>query len=189
MDKKDDGILKNHLLIAMPSLTEGSFAKSVVYVCAHGPSGAMGIVVNQPLPQVRFEDLTEQLQIPESEIKVTPPIHYGGPVEKGRGFVLHSLDFFREDSVKLNDKIAMTGTIDVLRAITEGNGPAKSIFALGYAGWDAGQLERELQQNAWLVMPADEELLFHTALPNKWARAMEKMGINPARLSTESGRA
>jgi putative transcriptional regulator len=180
---------RNQLLIAMPSLHSDSFIKSVVYICAHNPSGAMGIIINQKMPEVRFGDLLTQLQLPRPELKVDPVVHFGGPVETGRGFVLHSTDFIREDTVKVNHNIGVTGTIDILRAIATGTGPCKSIFALGYAGWGPGQLDNEMKANAWLVVPPDDELVFSPDLSGKWEKAMMKMGVTPAALSTEMGRA
>lgn len=184
-----DSPLRNQLLIAMPSLQEDSFAKSVIYVCAHSSSGAMGIVVNQKLPTVMFKDLLGQLNMPLAEMRVEPVVHFGGPVETGRGFVLHSTDFMREDTVRINDHIGITGTVDILRAIADGGGPNKSIFALGYAGWGPGQLEAEIQMNNWLTVPADDDLLFGTDLSSKWEKAMQKIGIHPAMLSMEAGHA
>lgn len=185
----DESPFTNQLLIAMPSMHGGQFNKSVVYICAHSAAGAMGIVVNQKLHEVQFKDLLDQLNLPHSEVQVNPVVHFGGPVETGRGFVLHSTDFIREDTVKINAHIGMTGTIDILRAIAEGRGPDKSIFALGYAGWGAGQLEAEIQANTWLTVPADDDLIFNTDLSRKWERALLKLGINPAALSVESGHA
>ncbi len=180
---------RDNLLIAMPGLQGDAFFRSVVYLCAHSPAGAMGIVINQRLPEVRFRDLLGQLLLPSSEMKVDPVVHFGGPVESGRGFVLHSTDFMREDTVCINNHIGITGTIDILRAISEGTGPRKSIFALGYAGWGPGQLDAEIQANSWLTVPADDELIFNTDLSGKWEKAMLKIGITPAALSFEAGHA
>jgi putative transcriptional regulator len=182
-----DGPLKNQLLVAMPCLKADAFARSVIYICAHSPAGAMGIVVNQKMQEVKFKDLLEQLQLPHSELRVEPIVHFGGPVETGRGFVLHSTDFIREDTVKVNDHIGITGTVDILRAIAEGAGPHKSIFALGYAGWGPGQLDAEMQANGWLVAPADDDLIFNADLASTWEKAMLKMGIDPIALSSELG--
>lgn len=186
---KGDSPFRNNLLVAMPSMSDGFFSRSVIYVCAHSSAGAMGIVINQRLPDVQFHDLLSQLHLPKSQLVVEPIVHFGGPVETGRGFVLHSTDFMREDTVRINDSMCITGTIDILRAIAEGKGPNRSIFALGYAGWGAGQLEKEMQENSWITAPADDEIIFNTDLPKKWDRALERLGINPLLLSPEIGHA
>ena len=180
---------RNSLLIAMPSLSDGFFTRSVVYVCAHSAAGAMGIVINQRLPDVQFHDLLSQLHLPRSQLVVEPIVHFGGPVETGRGFVLHSTDFMREDTVRINDSMCVTGTVDILRAIAEGKGPHNSIFALGYAGWSAGQLEREMQSNSWLTIPADDEIVFKVDIGKKWEAALGRLGINPLLLSADIGHA
>jgi putative transcriptional regulator len=180
---------KDQLLIAMPGLQTDGFYRSVIYLCAHSPAGAMGIVINQKLPEINFKDLLVQLSLPHSEVRMDPVVHFGGPVESGRGFVLHSTDFVREDTVCINNNIGITGTVDILRAISEGAGPQRSIFALGYAGWGPGQLDAEMQANNWLTVPADDELIFNTDLSCKWEKALLKMGITPAALSFEAGRA
>jgi putative transcriptional regulator len=184
---KGDSPFRNHLLIAMPRLNDGFFTRSVVYLCAHSDAGAMGIVVNQKLPDVQFGELLTQLHLPRSQLVVEPVVHFGGPVEAGRGFVLHSTDFMREDTVRVNDSMCITGTIDILRAMAEGKGPHKSIFALGYAGWGAGQLEAEMQANSWLTVPADEEIIFNADLSKKWEMAFARLGINPSMLSEDVG--
>jgi putative transcriptional regulator len=187
--KDEDSPFRNRLLIAMPSLHDGFFTKSVVYMCAHSSAGAMGIVVNQRLPDVQFRDLLSQLHLPKSQLVVEPVVHFGGPVETGRGFVLHSTDFMREDTVRINDQLCVTGTVDILKAIAEGKGPARSIFALGYAGWGAGQLEAEMQANSWLTCPPDDDLLFGTEIAKKWDMALARIGIDPAILSADIGHA
>lgn len=186
---KGDSPLRNRLLIAMPRLNDGFFTRSVVYLCAHSDAGAMGIVINQKLPDVQFGDLLSQLHLPKSQLVVEPVVHFGGPVEAGRGFVLHSTDFMREDTVRVNDSMCITGTIDILRAMAEGKGPQRSIFALGYAGWGAGQLEAEIQANSWLTVAADEEIIFNADLSKKWEMAFARLGINPMMLSEDVGHA
>ncbi len=186
---KGDSPFRNQLLIAMPTMTEGFFHKSVVYVCAHSNAGAMGIVINQKLPDVQFAELLSQLKMPKPHIVAEPVVHFGGPVETGRGFVLHSTDFMREDTVRINDHICITGTIDILSAIAEGKGPVKSIFALGYSGWGPGQLEAEMSANSWLTVPADDDLIFNIDITQKWERSLKRLGIEPAMLSCEVGRA
>jgi putative transcriptional regulator len=180
---------RNSLLIAMPAMRENFFMKSVIYVCAHSDAGAMGIVINQKLPDIAFSDLLDQLMLPQSEMKVEPVVHFGGPVDTGRGFVLHSGDFMREDTVKLDTGICITGTVDILKAMAEGRGPSRSIFALGYAGWGPGQLEAEMQANSWLTAPADDDLVFSSDLPRKWEKALSRLGVSPLALSAEAGHA
>lgn len=179
--------LQHHLLVAMPQHEDGFFTRSVIYVCAHSAEGAMGIVINQPMPDINFSELLDQLHLPESRSE--PTVHFGGPVETGRGFVLHSTDFCREDTVRLNDGLSLTGTIDILRAISEGRGPDRAIFALGYAGWGPGQLEAELQANSWLTVPADDDLIFDPDLPHKWEMALARLGVSPVMLSLQGGTA
>lgn len=181
--------LKDTLLVAMPAVRGDTFARSVVYLCAHSAEGAMGIVVNQTVPDVRFSDLLAQLKLPASEMRFEPIVHFGGPVEQGRGFVLHSTDFVRGDTVKLNSSVGITGTVDILRAISEGAGPRRSLFALGYAGWGPGQLDAEIRNNFWLNVPVDDELLFDADLNGKWERALRKIGASPAALSPMAGNA
>lgn len=184
-----DSPFRHSLLIAMPSLQDGFFDRSVVYVCAHSAAGAMGIVINQSMPDIGFGELLAQLKVPQSPLIAEPIVHFGGPVETGRGFVLHSTDFMREDTVRITDDLCITGTVDILQAIASGRGPQRSIFALGYAGWSAGQLEEEIQANAWLTVPADDDLIFSTALDNKWEKALSRLGIDPLTLSIEAGHA
>lgn len=180
---------RNQLLVAMPQLQNDGFAKSVIYICAHSAAGAMGIVINRQMHEINFTDLLEQLSLPRSEVKVNPVIHFGGPVETGRGLVLHSTDFTRPDTVLLGTDVGITGTIEILRAIADGHGPGRSIFALGYAGWGPGQLEEEVRANAWLTVPADHDLLFGKDLSHKWSRALQKIGVSPGSLSAEMGSA
>lgn len=184
-----DSPFRHSLLVAMPGLQDGLFTRSVVYVCAHSEAGAMGIVVNQRLPDVGFGELLSQLKLPRSTLSVEPVVHFGGPVETGRGFVLHSTDFIREDTVRIHDTLCITGTVDILEAIAQGRGPTRSIFALGYAGWSAGQLESEIQTNSWLTIPADDELIFGTPLDDKWGKALSRLGIDPHALSADAGHA
>ncbi|MBI3441739.1 MAG: YqgE/AlgH family protein [Proteobacteria bacterium] len=184
-----DSPFRNQLLVAMPGLQADVLNKSVIYVCAHSPAGAMGIVLNQKLPAVVFKDLLTQLDFSISGLQIEPVVHFGGPVETGRGFVLHSTDYIRENTVRINDRIGITGTVDILRSIADGAGPHRSIFALGYAGWGPGQLDEEIQRNNWLTIPADEELIFDLDLSGKWEKAMKKIGITPTALSSDVGHA
>jgi putative transcriptional regulator len=169
----------------------------VVYICAHSPDGAMGIMVNQAAPQITFRDLLVQLNIiPEGpEIRLPDGadhmvVHRGGPVETGRGFVLHSADYFIENStLPIDDNVCLTATIEILKAIALGTGPRSAMLALGYAGWAPGQLESEIQSNGWLSCPASPDLIFDGNLDQKYERALAVIGIDPARLSSEAGHA
>src|SRR5436853_6364071 len=162
------GYLDGQMLIAMPSMRDERFTRSLIYICAHSSEGAMGIIVNHPAANINFPDLLVQLEvIPAAGLIQLPQragtvkVLKGGPVETGRGFVLHSADFFIEDStLPIDDGICLTATLDILKAIARGSGPASAVLALGYAGWAAGQLENEIRQNGWLHCPADRELIF-----------------------------
>jgi putative transcriptional regulator len=180
--------LTGQILIAMPQMGDANFARTVVFLCAHGEDGAMGLVVNREADSIDFDDLLQQLGIDDYTIDAIT-IHHGGPVETGRGFVLHSRDYFQDGSVPVTDTIAMTATVEILRAIAEGGGPRKRLLALGYAGWEAGQLEGEIQANGWLVAEADDDILFSLDLEEKWQRAMAKLGVDPAALSGAAGHA
>ena len=181
--------LSGKLLIAMPAMGDPRFERSVVYLCAHNDEGAMGIIINKPVPELRFGDLLEQLGIPKPE-KGTRDIrvHFGGPVEGGRGFVLHSSDYESEGgTMRIDDEVSMTATLDILRQIAAGDGPRSSMLALGYAGWGPGQLESEIGQNAWLTGPARSEILFGRANEHKWGAALKAIGVDPQMLSSSSG--
>ncbi|PJI39141.1 YqgE/AlgH family protein [Ferrovibrio sp.] len=189
-EKAISGYLERQLLIAMPSMADPRFARTVIYMCSHNAEGAMGLVINKPYPGLTFPNLLTQLGI-ESTADNDIIVRLGGPVETGRGFVLHSTDYMRQGSVKIDETIGigLTATLDVLRAIATGTGPQRSLFALGYAGWGAGQLDAEIQDNAWLAVPADFELIFETSLDNLWDRAVRKIGVDVAKLSSTAGHA
>lgn len=148
----------------------------------------MGLVVNKEADNISFDDLLEQLGIDDPTINALP-IHNGGPVETGRGFVLHSRDYFQEGSIEVTDSVAMTATVEILRSIAEGGGPRKRLLALGYAGWGQGQLESEIQANGWLIADADDDILFSFDVERKWAQALANLGVDPAALSGTAGRA
>ncbi len=188
-DTDDTGYLTGHLLIAMPQMQDPRFARSVVYLCAHTGDGAMGLVVNKLVDNVTFPDLLEQLNIRTGAIDKEIRIHFGGPVETGRGFVLHSADYVQDATLVVDRNVALTATVDILKSIAEGGGPNQSLLALGYAGWAPGQLELEIQANGWLSVGADPDLVFGPGLDDKWARAMAKIGIDHAKLSGEAGHA
>jgi putative transcriptional regulator len=189
--------LEGQLLIAMPTMTDKRFARSVIYMCAHTTKGAMGIIINQRAEHISFPELLEQLKILKDadDTKLAPSlleidVHVGGPVETGRGFVLHSADYTAADStMAIDDSVSLTATIDILKAIADGSGPSHAILALGYAGWRAGQLESEIQANGWLHCPADVDLLFKGDIDDKYTRAMLKIGVDPSHLVCEPGHA
>ena len=189
--------LDGQCLIAMPGMADTRFSRSVVYVCAHSEDGAMGIIVNKPAADTRFPDLLVQLDVIPSEELIRLPsqaeklqVLRGGPVETKRGFVLHTADFFLDSAtLPIDDGICLTATLDILRAIAIGSGPESAVLALGYAGWGAGQLESEIQANGWLHCAADPALLFDDGIDTKYARALGKIGIDPAFLSSEAGHA
>jgi putative transcriptional regulator len=191
------GYLDGQMLIAMPTMRDERFARSVIYVCAHSSEGAMGIVVNQPAANINFSDLLVQLDVIVADDLIQLPrraglvkVLKGGPVETGRGFVLHSSDFFIENStLPIDDGICLTATLDILKAIARGKGPESAVLALGYAGWGAGQLENEIQENGWLHCSADQELIFGADIEGKYGKALRKIGIDPGMLSSESGHA
>ena len=189
--------LDGQLLIAMPAMGDPRFARSVIYICAHSADGAMGIIINQRAPNISFTELLEQLNIVPPEDRIRLPagltamaVHLGGPVETGRGFVLHSADYFKaESTLPIDERVCLTATIDILRDIAKGTGPDKALLALGYAGWAPGQLETEIHANGWLNCPADPELIFDPAVDRKYSRALHKIGIDPIRLVNDSGHA
>ena len=188
-DTDDTGDLTGHLLIAMPQMQDPRFSRSVVYLCAHTGDGAMGLVVNKLVDNVTLPDLLEQLNIRAGAIDKEIRVHFGGPVETGRGFVLHSADYVQDATLVVDRNVALTATVDILKSIAEGDGPNHSLLALGYAGWAPGQLELEIQANGWLSVGADPDLVFGPGLDDKWARAMAKIGIDHAKLSGEAGHA
>ena len=191
------GYLDGQMLIAMPAMSDERFARTVIYVCAHSSEGAMGIVVNHPAPNIKFTDLLVKLDVIPAADRIQLPtkaggvkVLRGGPVETERGFVLHSADFFIENStLPIDDGICLTATLDILKAIARGSGPRSAILALGYAGWAPGQLENEIQHNGWLHCPADAELIFGGDTSGKYQMALKKIGIDLAMLSSEAGHA
>ncbi len=197
MGRRKPGYLDGQFLVALPGMEDPRFQRSVVFLCAHSEEGAMGIVVNAPMPQLTFRELLGQLKIIAEDASVPLPpsaedivVLQGGPVETGRGFVLHSPDFHAENStLAIAEDVSLTATLDVLKAIARGEGPSDAIMALGYAGWGAGQLETELRGDAWITAPADRDLLFDTDLEAKHGRVLRRLGIEPGRLSATSGRA
>jgi putative transcriptional regulator len=192
---RERGFLDGQFLIAMPGMADGNFARSVVYICAHSPAGAMGFIINRPQP-VTFPDVLSHLDLlPREDLIMLPnearkfPVQTGGPVESGRGFVLHSDDYVSDSSIPVSDDISLTATLDILRAISDGRGPDRAVMLLGYAGWGAGQLELEIGSNGWLNCPASEDLIFDRSLDDKYDRALGLMGVSPAMLSVDAGHA
>jgi putative transcriptional regulator len=190
-DYGNDGeSLEGRMLIAMPSMGDPRFERTLIYMCAHSDDGAMGLVVNKRADNLSFPELLDQLDISTGPKTEQIHVHYGGPVEMGRGFVLHSADFHVDDStLKVDDHISLTATVEILRAMADGEGPARCMLALGYAGWGPGQLEGELQRNGWLHCEADDTLLFGRSDRDKWTAALAKIGVDPSLLSGEGGRA
>lgn len=195
--KRSDTFLKGQLLVAMPLMTDRRFARSVIYMCAHSEEGAMGLIINHRADHINFPDLLERLGIVPagsddgiSADLLDRNVHVGGPVETGRGFVLHTADYYAtESTLPIDAEVSLTASIDILKAIASGNGPDRSILALGYAGWSAGQLESEIQANGWLHCPADPELIFDPDLESKYTRALAKIGVDPSHLVSDAGHA
>jgi putative transcriptional regulator len=191
------GFLDGQMLIAMPSMRDERFARTLIYMCAHSSEGAMGIVVNQPAADISFPDLLVKLDVIPANERIQLPrragtikVLKGGPVETQRGFVLHTADFFIESStLPIDEGICLTATLDILKAIARDEGPASAVLALGYAGWAPGQLEKEIQHNGWLHCTADSELVFGTDTGGKYEKAMGKLGIDLGMLSSEAGHA
>ena len=191
------GYLDGRLLIAMPVMGDPRFERSVIYLCAHSAEGAMGIMVNRPAGSIDFPQLLMQLNIIDKNDQISLPdsaetmkVLSGGPVDTGRGFVLHSSDYFINNAtLKINEGVCLTTTVDILKAIAKGNGPQHAILALGYAGWRPGQLESEIQDNGWLHCDADADLIFGDDVEDKYDRALRKIGIDPGMLSNEAGHA
>jgi putative transcriptional regulator len=196
-DNEGHRYLDGQLLIAMPVMGDPRFERSVIYLCAHSAEGAMGIIVNRPAGSIDFPGLLVQLDIIKKDDQIKLPenaeslkVLKGGPVETGRGFVLHSSDFFIQDAtLRIDQGICLTATVDILKAIAKGSGPKHAILALGYAGWAAGQLESEIQDNGWLHCDADSDLIFGADIGEKYTRALRKIGIDPGMLSNEAGHA
>jgi putative transcriptional regulator len=188
-----EGALKSlagQLLVAMPQMLDQRFARSVIYLCAHSEdAGAMGLVVNKLLNSLTMGELFTQLDISPSRVVNSRPVHFGGPVEAGRGFVLHTSDYNEEATLLVDGNIAVTATLEILRAIGKGRGPRHSLFALGYAGWAPGQLDAEIQANGWLSVAADDDIVFDPDYDGKWRRALAKLGIDLSMLSTDAGHA
>ncbi len=178
------------LLIAMPGMGDPRFERSVIFLCAHSEDGAMGLIINKPAPDLAFGDLLDQLGITAGPDPIRLPVHVGGPVEHGRGFVLHSSDYGRPGStLGIDGRFGMTATLEILEDIAKGDGPRSAILALGYAGWGPGQLEDEILRNGWLTCDATEGLVFATPDDEKWSASLAKIGVDARLLSSSAGRA
>lgn len=193
MTHNSDTDLSGKFLLAMPGMGDPRFHKAVILVCAHDDNGAMGLVINHMLPGIDLENLLGQLNITAPAGKPNPvsgiAVMSGGPVDNVRGFIIHTPEFHQQDTVRINGEISVTGTVDALRAVASGEGPQQMIFVLGYAGWGPGQLDQELQDNAWLVFDAIPEIIFETESDKKWDAVVRRMGIDPIMLSSTVGRA
>lgn len=182
--------LTGKMIVAMPAMGDPRFDRAVILICAHSDEGAMGLIVNKPLPELSFSDLLTQLQIDSSDRRRDINLHFGGPVERGRGFVLHSPDYRGGSATThVGSAYGMTATLDVLEALARGRGPERAFLALGYTGWGPGQLEGELARNDWLVAEASDDLVFGAENTGKWAGALAGIGVSPLTLSPTSGRA
>ncbi len=191
LDNAASGYLVGQFLVAMPSMADPRFERSVIYVCAHSSEEAMGLIVNKPVDDLSFSDILSQLNIkPRSPACSEIFVHRGGPVGVQRGFVLHSTDYYQEDgTLKVSGDVALSATTEILRAIAEGSGPNHYFMALGYAGWGPGQLDEEIKNNAWLNVPADADILFSPDCEKKWDSALAKLGISAHMLSADAGHA
>jgi putative transcriptional regulator len=181
--------LRGKLLLAMPNMGDPRFERSVICMCEHSEQGSMGIIVNQPADHIDFPELMEQLEIPTPGDCAAVGVFTGGPVEPNRGFVLHSADYMHDTTLVISELVALSATVDILKALSRGEGPRHSLLALGYAGWGPGQLEAEIQENAWLHTEVDTDLLFATEPALKWPLAMAKLGVDISMLSTVAGHA
>ncbi len=184
-----EGYLTGKLLVSMPFLEDSRFSYSVIFVCGHDSQGAIGLVINKILPDLTFKDLLNQLNIDHMPSSSDLIVHYGGPIDLSRGFVLHSSDYHIDTTIEVGDCFSITSTLEILRALARGTGPEKYLICLGYTGWSAGQLEQELQNNGWLVVEPTEELVFDPYLETKWRSSLAALGVDPAVLSLESGHA
>ncbi len=186
----EDGFLGGRLIIATPAMMDKRFHNTVIYMCVHDAEQAMGIIINRPKPDLKLSSMLPHLNVKGPVTYEDTQVLYGGPVEKERGFVLHSRDFTDpNNSLPLSDTLALTTSKSVLSALTKANAPKRAVLALGYAGWQAGQLEAEIMRNSWLVAPADEDIIFTGEPRHKWKLALAAIGITPEFLSAEAGHA
>lgn len=186
---EEPGYLEGQLLVATPQIAGSCFDKAVIYLCVHNKNGAMGLIINHRVENISFDDLLSQLQIERRDMRKSPPVHFGGPVETTRGFVLHSRDYSLGDTISARGNYALTSNLDILREIADGRGPEKSLMVLGYAGWSPGQLEGEIESGSWIVVPPSEDLVFGADNDAKWANAGQSLGIDMSRLHGTVGHA
>ena len=184
-----NGYLSGQLLVATPVIDSGCFQKSVIYIFNHSVEGAMGLIINQPLELVNYTALLEGMDLPKDAANREIPIYFGGPVERTRGFVIHSTDYYREFSLARSAELAVTASSVILGDIVAGNGPKHAALVVGYAGWSAGQLEAEIEGNSWITVPATADLMFNTESDIKWVTASKSLGIDMAFFSTTVGHA
>ena len=186
--KKNKKFLSGKFLVASPSMTDPRFYKSVIYMITHKNEGAMGIVINQPIVKTKINNIINNEELQDSSSIDNIPITYGGPVDTKKGFILHTSEFKDETTIKVDAEISLTSNINILKSIVKGQGPKKSLFALGYAGWFAGQLEKELTNDGWLIAPGNSSLIFECKTERKWSQAIKSIGINPDFLSSNAGK-
>ena len=185
-----ESFLEGKLLIALPGMSDPRFEKSVIFMCAHSAEGAMGLIINKPIEGLGFHDLVKNLDMRVTSNAPDSPILFGGPVETGRGFVLHSSEYESESfTMPVTEDVSLTATLDILRAMAEGRGPQSALFTLGYAGWGPGQIEDEIRLNGWIHCDPDSKLVFDPDMDSKWSAALRKLGIDLSVLSTNAGRA
>ena len=181
--------LTGQILVSMPNMLDERFYKTVIYMCAHSIEGSMGIIINKRIDSDNYPNLLEQLGIDKSVNDKKIFIRYGGPIEQGRGIVLHTDDVIQKGSLPINKGIVLTSTAEIFNDIAKGKGPKVSILAIGYAGWEAGQLENEIKQNSWMTLPVESSFIFDGQVSNKWGEAYKMMGFDPTSLSQLSGNA
>ncbi len=181
--------LKGKLLVAMPNMPDPRFAQTIIYMCEHSKRSAMGLIVNRVERKLAFEELLDQVGVKDKPVQRRIAVHIGGPVEPGNGFVLHTDDYKIEGTIEIQGGVRLTASVELLKEIAAGRGPRACLLALGYAGWGPGQLEREIRENGWLTVEADEDIVFNLADDEKWRRALAKIGIDPMMLSSSGGRA
>ena len=190
MEESSDDFLTGKLLIAMPGMQDPRFERSVIFICAHSAEGAMGLIVNKPVEGLDFGELLHRYKLSCDKETSSVPILFGGPVELNRGFFLHSSDYTdAENTHPVTDEISLTASLEILKAVSEGHGPRRKFLALGYAGWDGGQIESEIRENSWIHCDADGELVFSTRYEFIWQRSLAKLGVDIGGLTGSSGQA
>lgn len=186
---KDSSSLEGKLLIATPSMDESMFNHSVIFVCTHNGQGAMGFIINNVMPSIDYNEIASQLEIKVDKMEDQPYVYFGGPVDQTKGFFLHTNEYTQEGTIKINNHISLTSNVEILEDVVAGKGPHKSLLALGYAGWEANQLESEIKNNSWLVVPADDTILFDLPPEKKWQAAVDCLGIDLRFFAPEAGSA